>query len=113
MKKLLRIKDQGVLSAESIVTVKVAVESHILEDEPAFFQVQITAAAMDLDLFLLPYDDDDVYDVEVDIIDVIQPYIGKHDDNLKWLDYVKKREGIRYSFGDDEVQIIKETDDPE
>ena len=101
MNKLLRIKDKGVLSAESIVTVKVAVESRIIKDEPAFFQVQITAAAMDLDLFLLPYDDAEVYDVEVDIIDVIQPYILKHDDNLKWLDYVKQREGGTSDFFED------------
>ena len=58
------------------------------EPEPAFFQVMITAPAADLELFLLPYIDTEQADLEVEILNIVQPVIGEHDENLKWLDYL-------------------------
>ena len=56
------------------------------------FQVRITAPASDLDLFLIPYAENDSIDLEIEILDILQPYVGKHDENLKWLDYLIHRE---------------------
>ena len=36
--------------------------------------------------FLIPYTEDDDIDVDFEILDILQPYVGKHDENLKWLD---------------------------
>ena len=87
LKQLIRIKGHGVLSAESIVTARVTV-THRFDDnsEPVTMQVRITAPASDLDLFLLPYTEADDIDVDFEILDILQPYIGKHNENLKWLD---------------------------
>ena len=89
-KLLLRIKDKGILSAESIVTVRATVTMRF-EDEtdPAGFQVNITAPASDLDLFLIPYSEDDMTDLDLEILHIYQPYIGNHDKNLEWLDRLK------------------------
>lgn len=86
---IINVKGKGRLSAESIVTIKASV-TYYLEDEPdpTFFQVTITAPAADLELFLLPYTDNEQADLEVEILDIIQPAIGEHDENLKWLDYL-------------------------
>lgn len=93
MSQLIRIKDRGVLSAESIVTVRVSVEYRLDDEpEPVYFSVQITAPASDLDLFLIPYSDDENANLEIDILDVYQPRISKHDENLKWLDYLIDRD---------------------
>lgn len=92
-KQLIRIKDQGVLSAESVVTARVSVEYHFNDgSESAFFQVKVIAPASDLDLFILPYVDDDNADVEVEILDVYQPIIQAHKTNLEYLDRLKKQE---------------------
>ena len=87
MKQLVRVKGHGVLSAETIVTARVTV-THRFDDgtEPVTMQVRITAPASDLDLFLIPYTEDDDIDVDFEILDILQPYVGKHDENLKWLD---------------------------
>ena len=57
---IINVKGKGRLSAESIVTVRASV-TYYLEDEPepTFFQVMITAPAADLELFLLPYIDNE------------------------------------------------------
>lgn len=52
----------------------------------------ITAPAVDLELFLLPYTDDENADLEIEILNIVQPVIGKHDENLKWLDYLMQRQ---------------------
>ena len=93
MKQLIRVKGHGVLSAESIVTARVTVTHHFDDDtEPVTMQVRITAPASDLDLFLIPYTEDDDIDVDFEILDILQPYIGRHDERLKWLDYLINRE---------------------
>ena len=86
---IINVKGKGRLSAESIVTVKASV-TYYLEDEPdpTFFQVMITAPATDLELFLLPYIDNEQADLEIEILDIVQPSIREHDENLKWLDYL-------------------------
>ena len=86
---IINVKGKGRLSAESIVTVKASV-TYYLEDEPnpTFFQVMITALAIDLELFLLPYIDNEQADLEIEILDIVQPSIREHDENLKWLDYL-------------------------
>ena len=87
MKQLVRVKGHGVLSAETIVTARVTVTHHFDDGtEPVTMQVRITAPASDLDLFLIPYTEDDDIDVDFEILDILQPYVGKHDENLKWLD---------------------------
>ena len=87
MKQLVRVKGHGVLSAETIVTARVTVTHHFDDGtEPVTMQVRITAPASDLDLFLIPYTEDDDIDVDFEILDILQPYVGKHDKNLKWLD---------------------------
>ena len=92
-KQLIRIKDQGVLSAESIVTARVSVVYRFHDgSEPAFFQVKVIGPASDIDLFILPYVDDDNADVEVEILDVYQPIIQAHETNLEYLDRLKKQE---------------------
>ena len=92
MKPLIRLKDKGILSAESVVTVRVGVTYHLKDEpDPTFFQVMITAPATDLELFLLPFTDDDNAELEVEILNIIQPYIGKHVENLKWVDYIVQR----------------------
>ena len=90
---IINIKGKGRLSAESIVTVKASVAYH-LEDEPdpTYFQVMITAPAADLELFLLPYIDDENADLQIDILNIVQPAIGAHDENLKWLDYLMQHQ---------------------
>lgn len=94
MKQLIRIKGHGVLSAESIVTARVTVTHHFDDNtDPVTMQVRITAPASDLDLFLIPYAENDSIDLEIEILDILQPYVGKHDENLKWLDYLIHREG--------------------
>ena len=55
-------------------------------------QVRITTPASDLDLFLLPYTEDDDIDIDFEILGILQPYIGKHDESLKWLDTLINRE---------------------
>ena len=93
MKQLIRIKGHGVLSAESIVTARVTVTHHFDDGtDPVTMQVQITAPASDLDLFLLPYTEEDDIDLDFEILDILQPYIGKHNDSLKWLDTLINRE---------------------
>ena len=84
---IINVKGKGRLSAESIVTVKASV-TYYLEDEPdpTCFQVMITAPAADLELFLLPYIDDDRSDLQIEILNIVQPGIDQHDENLKWLD---------------------------
>ena len=90
---IINIKGKGRLSAESIVTARVSVEYRFNDDsEPAFFQVKVIAPASDLDLFILPYVDDDNADVEVEILDVYQPIIQAHETNLEYLDRLKKQE---------------------
>ncbi len=102
-KQLLRIKDKGILSAESIVTVRCTVTHHFAdESEPAIFQVNITAPASDLDLFLIPYSDNALTDLDLEILHVYQPYIGNHDSNLKWLDNIKNLEGDRIFYESDD-----------
>ena len=93
---IINVKGKGRLSAESIVTVKASV-TYYLEDEPdpTCFQVVITAPAADLELFLLPYVDDEHADLQIEILNIVQPAIGKHDENLKWLDYL-----IQHQQGD-------------
>ena len=85
---IINVKGKGRLSAQSIVTVKASVEYYLDDDpEPVFFQVMITASASDLDLFLLPYSDNENADLQIEILNIIQPGITEHDENLKWLDY--------------------------
>ena len=49
-KQLIRIKDQGILSAESIVTARVSIEYHFDDgSESAFFQAKVIAPASHLD----------------------------------------------------------------
>ena len=55
----------------------------------------ITALAIDLELFLLPYIDNEQADLEIEILDIVQPGIREHDENLKWLDYL-----IQHQQGD-------------
>ena len=87
MKQLVRVKGHGVLSAETIVTARVTVTHHFDDGtEPVTMQVRMTAPASDLDLFLIPYTEDDDIDVDFEILDILQPYVGKHNKNLKWLD---------------------------
>ena len=79
---------------------KDAAESHVKASvtyylDPTCFQVVITAPAADLELFLLPYVDDEQADLQIEILNIIQPAIGKHDENLKWLDYL-----IQHQQGD-------------
>ena len=89
-KLLLRIKDKGILSAESIVAVRATVTMRFEDKtEPAVFQVNITAPSSDLDLFLIPYSDDDRAELALEILHIYQPYIGNHDKNLEWLDRLK------------------------
>jgi len=86
---IINVKGKGRLSAESIVTVRASVTYYLdNEPDPTFFQVMITAPAADLELFLLPYIDDEQADLEIDILNIVQPVIGKHNENLKWLDYL-------------------------
>ena len=93
LKQLIRVKGHGVLSAERIVTARVTVTYHFDDNtEPVTMQVRITAPASDLDLFLMPYSERDDIDLEFEILDTLQPYIGKHDGNLQWLDHLKHRE---------------------
>ena len=102
-KQLLKIKGHGILSAESIVTVRASVTHHFEDEtEPVFFQVNITAPASDLDLFLIPYSVGDDTELELEILHVYTPYIANHDSNLKWLDNIKNLE---------RDSIIIETDD--
>lgn len=102
-KQLLRIKDKGILSAESIVTVRCTVTHHFAdESEPAIFHVNITAPASDLDLFLIPYSDNELTDLDIEILHVYQPYISNHDSNLKWLDNIKNLERDSIFYGSDE-----------
>ena len=102
-KQLLRIKGHGILSAESIVTVRASITHHFEDEtEPVFFQVNITAPASDLDLFLIPYSQDDMTDLELEILHIYTPFITKHDSNLKWLDNIKKLEA---------ESILHESDD--
>ena len=46
----------------------------------------ITAPAVDLELFLSPYIHNEKADLEIEILNIIQPVIGKHNENIKWLD---------------------------
>ena len=93
LKPMIRIKGKGILSAESIVTVRAGVTYNLVDEpEPPYFQVMITAPASDLELFLLPFADDKNAELEVEILNIIQPQIGSHDQNLKWLDYVIQRQ---------------------
>jgi len=86
---IINVKGKGRLSAESIVTVRASVTYYLdNEPDPTFFQVMITAPAADLELFLLPYIDDEQADLEIEILNIVQPVIGEHDENLKWLDYL-------------------------
>ena len=100
---IINVKGKGRLSAESIVTIKVSV-TYYLEDEPnpTFFQVMITAPAADLELFLLPYIDNEQADLQIEILNIVQPAISEHDENLKWLDYL-----IQHQQGDtpDEAEL--------
>ena len=90
---IINVKGKGRLSAQSIVTVKASVEYYLDDDpEPVFFQVMITAPASDLDLFLLPYTDNENADLQIEILNIIQPGITEHDENLKWLDYLVQRQ---------------------
>ena len=91
---IINVKGKGRLSAESVVTARVSVEYRVNDGnpEPAFFQVRVIAPASDLDLFILPYVDDDNADVEVEILDVYQPIIQAHETNLEYLDRLKKQE---------------------
>ena len=91
---IINVKGKGRLSAESVVTARVSVEYHFDDgnSESAFFQVKVIAPASDLDLFILPYVDDDNADVEVEILDVYQPIIQAHETNLEYLDRLKKQE---------------------
>ena len=98
-KRLLKIKGQGIFSAESIVTVRCTVTYHSEDEtEPVVRQVNITAPAEDLDLFLIPFSERERTDLVLEILHVYQPYIDKHDSNLKWLDYIKKLEGDSFLF---------------
>ena len=51
------------------------------------------APASDLDLFILPYVDDEDAEVDVEILDVYQPFIRSHEKNLEFLNSLKKQEG--------------------
>ena len=90
---IINVKGKGRLSAESIVTVKASVTYH-LEDEPdpTYFQVMMTAPAFDLELFLVPYIDAENADLQIEILNIVQPAIGEHDENLKWLDYLMQHQ---------------------
>ena len=102
---IINIKGKGRLSAESIVTVRASL-TYYLEDEPgsAFFQVMITAPAADLEFFLLPYIDNEQADLEIEILNIIQPVIEEHDENLKWLDYLMEYQ--RGNFTPDENENV-------
>lgn len=90
---MIRLKSGERLSAESIVTARITVTYHFDDEpEPVIFQVKAIAPASDLDFFLIPYTTDANCDVEVEILDVLQPLIRGHDDNLKWLDNIKRLE---------------------
>ena len=90
---IINIKGKGRLSAESVVTARVSVEYRFNDgSEPAFFQVKVIAPASDLDLFILPYVDDDNAAVDVEILDVYQPIIQAHETNLEYLDRLKRQE---------------------
>ena len=84
---IINVKGEGRLSAETIVTVRALVTYH-LDDEPnpTLFEVMITAPAVDLELFLSPYIHNEKADLEIEILNIIQPVIGKHNENIKWLD---------------------------
>ena len=84
---IINVKGEGRLSAETIVTVRALVTYH-LDDEPdpTLFEVMITAPAVDLELFLSPYIHNEQADLEIEILNIIQPVIGKHNENIKWLD---------------------------
>ena len=103
-KQLLKIKGHGILSAESIVTVRASITHHFEDDtEPVFFQVNITAPASDLDLFLIPYAEGEMTDLALEILHIYTPYIANHDSNLKWLDNIKnlERNSISYETDDE------------
>ena len=93
MKHILHIKVQGRLSAQSVVTVRASVTYHLKDEpEPTFFCATLTSFASDVELFLLPYTDDPNAELEVEILNILQPGIDQHDDNLKWLDYLIQRQ---------------------
>ena len=88
-KPIIRIKNIGQISAESIVTARVSVEQYdeyTGDDEPKYFQVKMTAPPTDIYLFLMPFYDDPKAQILVEILDVYQPLMTKHEDNLEFLD---------------------------
>ena len=71
------------LIRRNLVTVRALVTYHL---HPTLFEVMITAPAVDLELFLSPYIHNEKADLEIEILNIIQPVIGKHNENIKWLD---------------------------
>ena len=109
MSHILRVKGKGVLSAQTIVTIRAIATYHLPdEDEPTRISVQMTATADDIELFLIPYTHDDNIELEIEILDILQPLIDSHDTNLKWLDNIKNLEK-----GEDHYTLIHNKKDTE
>ena len=109
MSHILRVKGKGVLSAQTIVTIRAIATYHLPdEDEPTRISVQMTATADDIELFLIPYTHDDNIELEIEILDILQPLINSHDANLKWLDNIKNLEK-----GEDHYTLIHNKKDTE
>lgn len=90
-KEIVNIKGIGRLSAESIVTARVSIEIDLKDGAPlSFFQVNVTAPAIDLDVFLSHFTSFENTQIEIEILDVIQPQVRVHDENLKWLDNLQR-----------------------
>ena len=91
--RMVSIKGKGRLSAECIVTARVVITHHYDDgSEPSIIRINTTATAPDLDMFLVFCSRDDNVEVEVDILDINQPLIRSHDDNLQWLDNLERSE---------------------
>ena len=91
-KSIISIKGKGRLSAECTVTARVTTTFHFDDDESTVMRLNITATASNLDMFLTYCDRDENADIEVEILDIFQPDIRSHEDNLQWLDHLENRE---------------------
>ena len=91
--RMVSIKGKGRISAECIVTARVTIIYHYDDDpDPSIIRTNVTATAPDLDMFITFCCRDENAEVHVEILDINQPLLRSHDDNLKWLDNLEQVE---------------------